>query len=156
MLDELNTYLPIAERCFNALSTKASKSTLWSVIYCYFVNPDVWKCLNKNGYCSNAVAFRVFTNINSLTTKLFKFFKSSTSAIKSNYSTFCCTLLAATLCSVNSCCSFVMFNELEQWRHCTMLMLFSFIYFCCWVAQSSMFDDAKYISGGAQSTTTRL
>ena len=135
MLDELNTHLPIAESCFNALSMKAAKSTLWSIINCYFVDPNVWKCLNESRYCSNWIAFKRFHKFLFLILHCLCSLNHQHLELSQNYSTFCSTLQAATLCSVNGCCSFVLFNETERWRHRTMKPLNDVV---CYRARCSM------------------
>ena len=124
MLDELNMYLPVAVLCFNVLSMKELKLTLWSIIHFYFVDPNVWQCLNKSRYCSTWIAFRSFHKVSFfLLLYYLSCLKHFNLQLNQNYSTFCCTLLAATFWSVNACHSFVLFSELEQSRHHTMLLL---------------------------------
>ena len=131
-LDELNSYLPVAELCFKALSTKAAKLTLWSTIYCYFVDPDVWKCVNDS---KNIVAIElhseVFTNFKFLLLHCLRCLNHQHLELSQDYSIFCCTLQATKLCSVNCCCScsHVLFHETEWQRHQTMLLLFVMLLF---------------------------
>ena len=121
---------------------KASKLTLWSIICCYFVDPDIWMCLKECRYCSNwNVSRKLHKFYFFFTTWLFKLLKPSTTAIKSNYSTFCCTLLVATLCSRNSWYSHVLFNEAEWQRHWILFMSCLLLGF----AQNPMLEGAKYI-----------
>ena len=65
MLDELNTNLPIAAFCFYALSTKASKATLWSKIDCYFVESDVLSASMSADIVAIEMHSEVFTSFNS-------------------------------------------------------------------------------------------
>ena len=67
---------------------------------------------------------------------LLKLFEPSTATVKWQINQSCMyTLRAATLCSVNGCCSCVLLNEIELQRHQTTLLLFLFavVFFavCC-------------------------
>ena len=65
---------------------------------------------------------------------LLKLFEPSTATVKWQINQSCMyTFLAATLCSVNGCCSCVLLNEIELQRHQTTLLLFlllSFLLLC--------------------------
>ena len=152
MLDELNTYLPIAAFCFNALWTKASKSTLWSLITYYFVDPNVRKCANECRYCSN---WNVLKSVHEYELFLLRHCLSGLNHLhlqsSQNYYTFCCTLLAASWYNVNACCSFVSFSETERLRHQTMLFSFAM----CVLPLLRRWNERNiYLVGNCESTST--